>query len=107
MVLTISLSIFALLNINYLVMHSSDSLFYCVFYDNRKQQAVLTPDGLRLCRLLCCTDFAYFLHLGISVCILAVFHDFKNDLFDDTDISLDNALVQARSNAKELLDSLK
>lgn len=88
-------------------MKPTDSLFYCVFYDNRKQQAVLTSNGLRLCRLLSCDDFAYFLHLGISVAILAVFHDFKNDLFDDNNISYENAIDIARKNANELFETFK
>lgn len=80
-----------------------NTLFYCSFFDNRKQHAVLSRDGLPLCRLLSSEDFASFLHLDISVAILAVFHDDKNTLFDDMDLSYERALAYARDNAQKLL----
>lgn len=80
-----------------------NTLFYCTFFDNRKQQAVLSRDGLRLCRLLSSEDFASFLHLDISIAILSVFHDNNNTLFDDMDVSYERALSYARENAQKLL----
>lgn len=80
-------------------------LFYCSFFDNRKQQVILDADGLRECRLLCSDDFAAFIHCGVTVSILAVFHDPNNTLFDDKEVSYRNALSIARGNARVLLST--
>ena len=86
-------------------MKRSNTLFYCTFFDNRNQQSVLDADGLRLCLLINSQDFVSFLHLGITIIVSAQFHD-DTSFFDDMDISINNARVLARVNAKKLLATL-
>lgn len=87
-------------------MKTTNKLFYCTFFDNRNQQTVLCDNGSRLCLLISSEDFVSFLHLGVTVVVSAFFHDNSNTLFDDQDISYDNAVVIAHGNAKRLLATL-
>lgn len=80
-----------------------NTLFYCTFFDARKRSVVLDKDGCRLCCLISSDDFASFLQLDITICIIGVFQDQLNNMFDDMDVSYENSLVFARDNAKKLL----
>lgn len=87
-------------------MKISNKLFYCTFFDNRNQQSVLRNNGSRLCLLISTDDFPLLLNLGLTVLVSAQFHDKSNTIYDDMDISYNNAVVIARGNAKRLLTSL-
>lgn len=83
-----------------------NTLFYCTFFDGRKQRPVFTKYGFRLCFLLSSEDFASFLHLDVRIAIMGVFHDATDTTFDDMDVSYKGALLVARDNAKKLLATL-
>lgn len=87
-------------------MKTTNKLFYCTFFDNRNQQTVLRNNGSRLCLLISTDDFAPLLNLGLTVLVSAQFHDMSNSIYDDNDISYENASVIARGNAKKLLAQL-
>lgn len=87
-------------------MKTFNKLFYCTFFDNRNQQTVLRHNGSRLCLLISSDDFGSFLRIGLTVLVSAQFHDKSNTIYDDNDISYDNALVIARGNANKLLAQL-
>lgn len=87
-------------------METTNKLFYCTFFDNRNQQTVLRNNGSKLCLLVSSYDSASLLNLGLTVLVSAQFHDQSNTIYDDNDISYENAAVIARGNAKKLLATL-